>query len=170
MNFTALEDNFSILIKEHSRIIYKIANSYCRDVDDRNDLIQEMIIQLWKTFDQYNNKYKFSTWMYRVTLNVAISFYRKEKRKKDYSVKLDDCIIDVIDENTSAEVEEKFNLLHQFIDELTEMNKALIILYLEENSYKEIANILGLTETNVASKISRIKENIRLKFFNNKNE
>jgi RNA polymerase sigma-70 factor (ECF subfamily) len=160
------EDRFQSLIKKNKGIIYKVANSYCRDKEDRKDLIQEIIIQIWKSFGRYDEQYKFSTWMYRIALNVAISFIRKETRRKDYAQKLDDSIIDVADENTIPETEEKFKQLRLFIDQLDELNKALMILYLDEHSHKEIATILGLTETNVATKINRIKEKLRVQFLN----
>lgn len=160
----SLEDRFQLLIKENKGIIYKVASSYCRDADDRKDLMQEIILQLWRSFTRYDEKYKFSIWMYRVALNVSISFIRKEIRRKDYALKFDQSIIEIVDESISHETEDNFKLLHQFIGELDELNKALIILYLDEHSYKEIASILGLTETNVATKINRIKEKLRQRF------
>ena len=154
-------------IDDHKKIIYKIVNSYCQNKEDRKDLEQEIIIQLWNSFDTYNSDYKYSTWMYRIALNVAISFYRKEKK---WSIKNDfyhEESIFKIEEDTSEEQTELDNhlkLLQEFIHNLNELNKALMLLYLEEKSYEEIAEILGITKTNVATKISRIKLKLKKEF------
>ncbi len=156
------KDAFLSLIKENKRIIYKVANSYCRDAEDRKDLIQEIIIQLWKGFNHYNDQFKYSTWMYRIALNVAISFYRKGK--KDLLVPLNESIIALVTEEEPGELEENVRLLYQFIYELDELNKALMLLYLDNNTHKEMAEVLGISETNVATKIGRIKEKLKKKF------
>lgn len=163
---------FLKLIQQYRKIIFKISNSYCHIKDDRDDLAQEIVYQLWKSFESYdsghNTSAKFSTWMYRVSLNVAISFYRKDSKSKN-TLRLDDHIfeIEASDEYTNETgSENNFNLLHKFIKELKELDRALMILYLEENNYKEIGEILGITETNVATKISRIKDKLKQKFIN----
>lgn len=163
------KEQFIRTIDEHKKIIYKIVNSYCQNKEDRKDLEQEIIIQLWNSFDNYNSDYKYSTWMYRIALNVAISFYRKEKK---WSIKNDfynEESIFKIEEDTSEEQTEldfHLKLLQEFIHNLNELNKALILLYLEEKSYEEIAEILGITKTNVATKISRIKFKLKKEFQN----
>lgn len=163
------KDQFIKTIDEHKKIIYKIVNSYCQNKEDRKDLEQEIIIQLWNSFDNYNSDYKYSTWMYRIALNVAISFYRKEKK---WSIKNDfynEESIFKIEEDTSEEQTEldfHLTLLQEFIHNLNELNKALMLLYLEEKSYEEIAEILGITKTNVATKISRIKLKLKKEFQN----
>ncbi len=124
---------------------------------------------MWRTFDKYDDAYKFSTWMYRVALNVAISFYRKTKRSP-HTISIDEHLIEIADEaDFCADSGNNFSLLQRFISELKEMDRALMILYLEEKSYSEISEILGITETNVATKISRIKEKIKQKFNNIQN-
>ena len=161
------KEQFIKTIDDHKKIIYKIVNSYCQNKEDRKDLEQEIIIQLWNSFDTYNSDYKYSTWMYRIALNVAISFYRKEKK---WSIKSDfynEESIFKIEEDTSEEQTELDNhlkLLQEFIHNLNELNKALMLLYLEEKSYEEIAEILGITKTNVATKISRIKLKLKKEF------
>lgn len=90
-----VKERFLSLIEMHKGIIYKVANAYCRDVEDRKDLVQEIVIQLWRSFDKYDAQYKWSTWMYRIALNVAISFLRKEKRRKDAALSLTANIIEV---------------------------------------------------------------------------
>jgi RNA polymerase sigma-70 factor (ECF subfamily) len=153
---------FLSVINANKGIIYKVANLYCKNTDYRSDLVQEIIIQLWKSFGNYNQQYELSTWMYRIALNVAISFYRKDK--KDLSTPITESIIALAHEEEPGEMEENVRLLYLFINELGELDKALMLLYLDNKSHKEMAEILGITETNVATKISRIKERLRKKF------
>ena len=161
MRIQHVKDDFIKLISENEGIIIKICNSYCNNKTDREDLAQEIIYTLWKGAKTFNPDFKFSTWMYRVALNVAISFYRVNKKLKnnisftETDIEIEDKIFDC---TTS---EENLNLLQQQIADLKEFDKALIILYFEEKSYKEIAEIIGITETNVATKVSRIKEKLK---------
>lgn len=158
------KEEFLQLIQENKGIIFRICNSYCRNKNDREDLAQEIIYQLWKSNQSFNNEHRFSTWMYRVALNVAISFYRKQKSGNTF-IPLPDNLSELSDKNEYAdEMEEKINLLQQFINELKELDKALMILYLDARSYGEIAEVLGITETNVATKINRIKDKLKEKF------
>jgi len=163
------KDVFIKTIDKHKKIIYKIVNSYCPNKEDRKDLEQEIIIQLWNSFDNYDDTYKYSTWMYRIALNVAISFYRKEKKwssKNDFYN--EESIFRIEEENSEEKTEIDYHLilLQKFINNLNELNKALMLLYLEEKSYEEIAEILGITKTNVATKISRIKLKLKNEFKN----
>ena len=158
------------LIQENKGIIFKICNSYCRNKADRDDLAQEIIYQLWRTGKTFHADQKFSTWMYRVALNVAISFYRKSKSATTL-VSFNENLKDIEDhnyENTDYEYEyEKTRKsLQKSINELKELDRALMILFLEAKSHKEIAEILGITETNVATKISRIKNKLKQKVLN----
>lgn len=161
------KDTFITTIDTHKKIIYKIVNSYCQNKEDRKDLEQEIIIQLWNSFDKYNAEYKYSTWMYRIALNVAISFYRKEKK---WSVKNDffdeDSIFSIEEdvEEEKTDLDYHMKLLQEFINNLGELDKALMLLYLEEKSHEEITEILGITKTNVATKINRIKLKLRKEF------
>ncbi len=163
------KDRFIQTIDEHKKIIYKIVNSYCPNREDRKDLEQEIIIQLWKSFDKYDDNYKYSTWMYRIALNVAISFYRKERK---WSLKSDfyneESIFNLEEEKNDdkTELDDQIQLLQTFINNLNELNKALMLLYLEEKSHEEIAEILGITKTNVATKIGRIKLKLKKEFEN----
>lgn len=161
------KETFITTIDLHKKIIYKIVNSYCQNKEDRKDLEQEIIIQLWNSFDKYNAEYKYSTWMYRIALNVAISFYRKEKK---WSVKNDffdeDSIFNIEEdvEEEKTDLDYHMKLLQEFINNLGELDKALMLLYLEEKSHEEITEILGITKTNVATKINRIKLKLRKEF------
>ena len=163
MNKTA----FLGLIRENMGILYKISASYCRNVSDREDLMQEMIYQLWKSAGKFDHNYKFSTWMYRIALNVAISYYRKANAggvriELGADVQLAELADRVPDEREV--LDDRIELLQRFIGSLGELDKALVILYLEERSYKEIGEILGLSETNVATKLSRIKGRLKQQF------
>ena len=155
---------FLSLIESNKGIIYKVANLYCKDPEERKDLVQEIILQLWRSFDNYNEKYKHSTWIYKIALNVSISVYRKENRRREISYPFPEIIYNIVDAPNDIELDTNIALLQGFISELRELDKALVLLYLEEKSYKEISEILGISETNVATKISRIKALLKQKF------
>ena len=157
-------NQFLALVDTYKGLIYKVSQSYCNDAEARKDLVQEIIVQIWKSFDRYDDRYKQSTWIYRIALNVAISFYRKESRRKKISNPLSDGILNFVNTNPAPETETNLNALQQFISELKELDKALMLLYLDEKSYREISEIMGITETNVATKISRIKNLLKQKF------
>lgn len=169
MNTQPHRELFIKLIQENKRIIFKICNSYCPKREERDDLAQEIVYQLWKSIDDFNPDLKFTTWMYRIALNVAISFYRKDK-KTGYIIPFEENLMELKDDaEASLETDKNFSLMHQFIGELKEIDRSIVILYLDDKSYKEIAEITGLTETNVSTKINRIKETLRNKFLNHKN-
>ncbi|MFA6275536.1 MAG: sigma-70 family RNA polymerase sigma factor [Pedobacter sp.] len=157
------QQEFLKIIETNKRLIFKICNSYCQNADDREDLAQEIIFQLWKSWGSFKNEYKLSTWMYRIALNVAISFYRKEQ-KTTSTVLMGEHLIEIVDENLEEGLEANLNALQKFINELKPLDKALMLLYLEEKSHKEMAEIIGITSTNVATKIGRIKEQLKQKF------
>lgn len=158
------QEQFLSVLETHKGIIYKVASAYCKDGEDRKDLVQEIMVQLWQSFDQYNEQYKHSTWIYRIALNVAISFYRKTTRRKTISEPILYSNLLDIKETEPDETESNISLLQNFLAELKELDKALMLLYLEENSHQQIAEILGLSTSNVATKISRIKEQLKRKF------
>jgi RNA polymerase sigma factor (sigma-70 family) len=154
------QERFQALVEEHRKILYKVCHSYCRNPVDRDDLAQEIIVQLWRSFGGFDHRVRFSTWMYRIALNVAISFYRHEKvRTRHVLSGADERLLEAIDETSNQP--EEVQLLYQWIGELDPLNKALVLLYLDGNSYQEIADILGISETNVATKISRLKQAMR---------
>lgn len=157
------------MLNQHKKIVFKVCNSYCKDPESRKDLTQEIVIQLWKSFKKYDSQYKISTWMYRIALNVAISFYRREKKHTLHS-SLAESTLSVVNDNIATnETESNIIQLHHFIDQLDELHKALMILYLDNNSYKDISEVLGITETNVATKINRIKQKLKQQFETIKN-
>ncbi len=152
---------FEQLLQQHQKIVYKVVNTYCWHNDDRADLAQEITIQLWRAFFTYDGKRNFSTWMYRIALNVAISSVRQKKNSLQYSVPLDESHHNIEADITDSKDQERINCLQRFIAQLDTLNRALMLLYLEDHSYREIAEIVGISETNVATKISRLKQRIR---------
>lgn len=157
-----LRERFQTLVEEHKKIVYKICNSYCRNIDDREDLAQEIVVQLWQSFSSFDERRRFSTWMYQIALNVAISFYRRECTRTRHVISSEEHLLEVADE--TANQSKDIRLLYQFIERLDPLNKALILLYLDKNSYQEIAEVLGITETNVATKINRLKTKLKQDF------
>ena len=163
MDVKEQRQGFQEIIEQHKGILFKVARTYCQNEDDRQDLIQEMMIQIWQSINKYNDQYRISTWLYRISLNVAISFYRKNTtRAKKYTV-LNEQATKIPDED-KTETEQQLNLLEQFISELKEIDKALMILYLEDKSHAEIAEILGMSVSNVGTKIGRIKDKLEKQF------
>lgn len=156
--------HFTGIIEKHKSLLFKVANLYCHNAEDRKDLLQEIVLHLWRSFHHYNDAYKLSTWMYQVALNVSISFYRKQRSRKARLSDWRETIIEWPDEPANTENEANIQQLQLFIRELKELERALMLLYLEEKTHKQIAEILGITETNVATKIGRIKEKLRERF------
>jgi RNA polymerase sigma-70 factor (ECF subfamily) len=163
MDQQAHKQFFEGIIEQHKGILFKVARAYCPDKEDREDLIQETMIQIWQSIHKYNDQYKISTWLYRISLNVAISFYRKNATRAIKFRVLDEQTAQIPIEDKS-ENERQLNLLEHFINELKEIDKALMILYLEDNSHTEIAEILGMSVSNVGTKIGRIKDKLKSRF------
>ena len=158
------KDQFVFVIKENRNLIFKICHSYCADPENRKDLQQEILIQLWKSFAKFDGRVKISTWMYKVALNTAIFYYRNNSKHINNKVPLDATFISLAHLEPDTELDERITLLYKFIGQLNELDKALILLYLDDNKQKDIAEILGLSETNVATKISRIKKTLKEQF------
>lgn len=153
---------FGELMERHRRIVFKVAHTYAWDPDDRDDLVQEIAAQLWRAYPGYDPSRSFSTWMYRIALNVAISHVRSSTQRDRHSVALDDSLHDVADERSGdPESEQQLRALQRVIAGLDRINRALLLLYLEDRSNREIGDILGLSESNVSTKISRLKQRIR---------
>lgn len=154
---------FQELIEQHKGILFKVARTYCQNEEDRQDLVQEIMIQLWQSFHRYNDKFKISTWMYRISINVAISFYRKNLVRQGNNMPLNEQINE-IQHDEKSEKEQQLNLLERFINELKEFDKALMLLYLEDKSHAEISDILGISVGNVGTKVGRIKDKLKQRF------
>ena len=153
-----MEEKFTKLLHENQGIVHKVANLYFRDRLEKEDYHQELIIQLWKAFPSFSNQAKFSTWMYRVCLNAAIDILRKEKNQLK-RVKVADADMRHIASEQDPENANQ-EKLYDAISKLSTIDKAIITLYLDEYSYREIAEIIGITENNTGVKISRIKSQI----------
>lgn len=159
---------FEALLREHRRIVLKVAAAYARGVHDRDDLAQEIAVQLWRSFGRFDERRaKFSTWMYRVALNVAISQLRQARRGgadrlEPLDAALRGHIVDVdAAPHEAAERNERVTVLRAFIDGFNPLDRALVLLYLDDRGYAEIAEVLGISETNVATKLNRIKQKLR---------
>lgn len=151
------EKMFLALINEHQGIIHKICRLY-RDVrEDREDLFQEITFQLWRSHQTFKNESKISTWIYRIALNTAIASFRKKKQVIAYSPVLPDLAEEQPDEELAFRQERLFNALKR----LNDADKAIITLYLEDLSYQQIAEIIGISENNVGVKLNRIKIKIK---------
>jgi RNA polymerase sigma factor (sigma-70 family) len=158
------QHRFEVLLREYRKIIFKVVAIYARDAEDRSDLTQEICAQLWRSFGSYDERRaRFSTWMYRIALNVAISQVRRDRNSPaDRIEPLDEHHLErIAGDEPIIEQDERITALYAFIGHLDTLNRALILLYLEDRSYAEIADILGISETNVATKISRIKQKLR---------
>jgi RNA polymerase sigma factor (sigma-70 family) len=163
MDVKEQRQRFQETIEQHKGILFKVARTYCQNEDDRQDLIQEMMIQIWQSIYKYNDQYRISTWLYRISLNVAISFYRKNTTRAKKYTELNKQTAKIPNEE-KTEIEQQLNFLEQFISELKEIDKALMILYLEDKSHAEIAEILGMSASNVGTKIGRIKDKLEKQF------
>ncbi|MBQ0733306.1 RNA polymerase sigma factor [Aquimarina celericrescens] len=153
------EYEFTRIIKDHEGVIYKITTVYTNNQDDQKDLYQEIVYQLWKSFDSFKGNSKISTWMYRVALNTAITRLKKEKRRGD-QIGIDKVIIQQT-EQYDSEFEERLKIVYTHIQGLNELEKGLMLLFLEGKKYEEIALITGLSPSNVGTRISRIKQKLK---------
>ena len=155
-----MEKEFIQLIQKNQGIVHKVCNIYCDEQEDRNDLFQEIVAQLWKSFPSFQNRSKFSTWMYRVALNTAITSFKKTKRRPDkHRLTYDN--FQIKDDNYDTETEENIKQLHRAVAQLTGIEKSIVLLYFEEKKYDEIAEITGITQNYVRVKMNRIKKKLR---------
>lgn len=153
---------FGELLERHRGIVFKVANTYCANSEDRADLAQEIAAQLWKAWPKYDPARSFSTWMYRIALNVAISSLRAATGGGQTTVALDEALHDVADANAADhESDQQLRLLQAFIRRQGALDRALLLLYLDERNQREIGEILGISETNVSTRIGRLKQRIR---------
>lgn len=151
---------FMGLLETHKKIIFKIARLYTENVADRQDLTQDMIMTLWQSQDSFAGNSKWSTWMYRVCLNVALSWKRSKRRYDAKHTELDAALIEWVPAPHN-ERQEKFELLQQLLHHLAEMDRALILLHMEGQDYDEIAAIMNLSASNVSTRLSRIKQKLQ---------
>lgn len=157
-----LKEEFLELLEKNKKLLFKIANVYGKNNEEIKDLVQEITLQLWKSFPDYNPEFAVSTWMYRIALNVSISFYRKEKSRKKLHQNIEqEAHIFFWEEEI---FDERFKQLYQFIEQLKAFEKALIVLYLEGKKNTEIAEIMGISATNVSTILNRIRTKLSNNF------
>jgi RNA polymerase sigma-70 factor (ECF subfamily) len=151
------EKEFVSLLNQHQKIIYKVCNLYMQSHADREDLFQEITLQAWKAFGNFRGEAKFSTWLYRVALNTAITFYRKEKKNIVFTTD------EVPEQSTGPQdpIEIQTKAMYAAIADLSKIDKAIVMLYLEDYSYNEISDVVGITPNNIAVKMNRIKGKLR---------
>lgn len=159
-----LQMEFLEKIESHKGMIFKISKMYVDNQEDREDLYQEIVFQLWKSYQKFEGKSQFSTWLYRVSLNTALTFLKSEKRKPDNGFLHDN--LDV-PEDESLQKEIQIDFLYKAVQELNPIEKALIFLFLEGQSHKEIALNLGISEVNARVKLNRTKEKLQQIIKNN---
>ena len=152
--------SFEALLTRHRGILFKVANTFCRDTEDRRDLAQEICTQLWRAYPSFDEARSFSTWMYRIALNVAISHRRLALRRGRHVFSLDAEALAAIPD-PAHEADDRIRELYRVIHQLDDLNRALMLLYLEGHGYRDIADVLGITETNVATKLNRLKQRLR---------
>lgn len=155
-----LEHQFVSQLEANQNIVHKVCSIYTNNREAHNDLFQEIVIQLWKAYPRFRGDSKFSTWMYRVALNTAITLYRKSKklpRTQDF----DAVLYRVRAEYYDPSEEQQLNLMYSAIRELGDIDKALVFLYLEDKNYGEIAETLGISEVNARVKMNRIKNKLK---------
>ncbi len=150
---------FLAALEAHRGILVSVAAGYCRDNASREDVVQSIVTELWHAYPRYDGRVRFSTWMYRIAVNTAISYFRRSQRHAD-TVGVDPQHFDTL-AAPRTEHDERRAVLDDLLASLDELQRALVVLYLDGNSYAEIAGVLGISETNVATKLSRIKERLR---------
>lgn len=154
-----MKDKFVLDIDENKGIIFKVCRMYCHSREDLEDLFQEILLQLWRSYPSFKGESKFSSWMYRIAINTAITRIRKEKRQTKFN-EIDNEALQV-KADVTFEKDEKIELMYEAIDRLSEIEKAITILYLDEYSYKEIAEIIGISESNIGFKLNKIKTKLK---------
>jgi len=157
---TMLEQSFVSQLKENQNIVHKICRLYTQNEDEHNDLFQEITIQLWKAFPKFRGESKFSTWAYRVALNTAITLYRKSTKSVN-TIEFESGRHFVLQEEYNYEEEEHIKLLYKAVQQLNDIEKALVFMYLEDKDYSEISETLGISEVNARVKMNRIKTKLK---------
>ncbi len=155
---------FEELLKQHRGLVLKVAAMYARDPEDQRDLVQEILTQTWRAYPSFDASRSFSTWMYRLALNVAISHRRSAVSRTRHLSDVTEMDFAAVPDPASWEPDERLRDVRRAIERLDDLNRALVLLYLEGHSYRETAEVLGISETNVATKLTRIREWLREEF------
>lgn len=154
------EKKFVRELKENQNIIHKVCRIYTDNEVDHEDLFQEITLQVWKSYPLFRGDAKFSTWMYRIALNTAISLFRKSKREISVNVEVDVSDLKISNQDSNKD-EERLKILYKAIHQLSDIEKALIMMFLDDKSYREIGDILGITEGNARVKMNRARNNLK---------
>lgn len=155
-----METEFMQMVSAHAGLLRKVGKLYGRDEEDRKDLQQEIVLQLWRAFPQYRREAHCATWIYRIALNTAISFFRRQSRQPIRAA-FGDELLNVPQWTAPPEVEERMQQFYTAVEQLSPVEKALVFLYLDDKSYEEIAGILGISSSNVGVKLNRIKGKLK---------
>ena len=153
---TTKENQFSHMVKEHKSTIYTVCYMFSNDTDEVNDLFQETLVNLWRGFDGFENRSDIRTWVYRVALNTCISIERKKKRQASTTLSMDINLFEDQDADT-----QQVDMLHKRISKLKPFDRAIVLLWLENLSYEEIGQIVGISTKNVSVRLFRIKEQLK---------
>lgn len=148
-----------MLIADNEGLIFKVCNMYCNNREDREDLFQDIILQLWRAYPTFKGDSKVTTWMYRIAINNAITRLRKEKKREKFA-ELNDEALQVAHTDNNIQ-DEQIAQMHEAIKKLNEVDRAVTMLYMDDCSYKEMSEILGLTEGNIGFKLNRIKARLK---------
>ena len=151
-----LEQQFTQTVKEHKSTIYTVCYMFSQDADEVNDLFQEVLVNLWKGFDQFEHRSDIKTWIYRVALNTCISLDRKKRRSASVQLTMDINLFEDRDEDTR-----QVDMLHKRISKLQPFDRAIVLLWLEDISYEEIGQIVGISTSNVSVRLYRIREQLK---------
>lgn len=154
-------EGFAALLQRHRGIVHKVAATYARGPQDREDLAQDIAAALWRAWPRYDPARGFSTWMYRVALNTGISHLRGDGLRRRHMVPLDDAVHDVAGPGDDHEHHQHLRLLQGFIATLPPLDRALLLLYLEDRGTRGIAEVLGMSPSNVTTRIARLKQRLR---------
>ena len=152
-------DFYTLSILPYAAIIIKICRAYTNSQEDFEDYYQEVCLQIWKSHDNFRGQSEWSTWIYRLSLNVCLTLLKKKKNKHQHFAS--DYLPDVVIEDSQAFSDESLKELYNAIRQLSEIDRAVILLYLEEKSYQEIADIIGTNSNNIGVRIKRIKERLK---------
>ncbi|WCT12464.1 RNA polymerase sigma factor [Mucilaginibacter jinjuensis] len=154
-----MKEQFTLLITSNQGLILKVCNMYCNSREDREDLFQDIVLQLWRAYGSFNGASKVSTWIYRVALNIAITRLRKETKREKFTG-LDDNVFEIAATDNKEENEQVLQM-YEAIKKLSEVERAITMLYMDDYSYREIAEVMGLSESNIGFNLSKIRSKLK---------
>jgi len=159
------EQRYKQVIKDNQDRIYRICCCYVKDKDERKDVFQDTLINIWKGFEKFDGRAQISTWVYRITVNTSLAYLQSEKRRENIfksENKHDENLIEDFPAEETTNIEGEINRLYKCINKLSFIDRTLISLYLEDVSTKEMSEVLGISETNVRVKIHRVKKELKI--------